>query len=91
MEQGAAGMSIQPMCMGCKHNWYSAPGGQKSLAHPGTDPILAKPHSRCLYFAAYIPMVVEKLKGCDGTYSEKWIRSEIPPGCPSFSQEELFA
>ncbi len=40
-----------PICEGCTHNWYSAPGGQ---AWDRT------PHSRCLYLKANIPMVVDK-------------------------------
>jgi hypothetical protein len=76
-------------CAGCKHNWYSAPGGQKSLMYPGCDPILALPHSRCLYFDAYIPMVVETVRGCDGTRTQKWVSSRIPAGCPTHAQERL--
>lgn len=80
-------MSQNQRCDGCKHNWYSADNGQQG--YPGCDPILLQPHSRCLHFAAYIPMVIERKKGCDGTYSNQWVRSEIPPGCPTFAQGQL--
>ena len=36
-------------CDGCKHNWYSAPGGQAGKPDP---------HSRCLDLQADIPMVL---------------------------------
>lgn len=68
-------------CDGCKHNLYSAPNGQ--LGFPGGDPMLLEPHSRCLLLNVYIPMVIEKKKGCDGTTSAVWVRSEKPIGCPS--------
>lgn len=62
-------------CSGCKHNWYSAPGGCIGKPYP---------HSRCLFFKADIPAVVEKVTGCDGTKSAKWIESLVPDGCPTF-------
>lgn len=71
-------------CDGCKHNLYSAPGGQKGLDYPWRDPILLLPHSRCTFFAAYIPMIVERKRGCDGTCSNDWIASDVPDGCPTF-------
>jgi len=37
-------------CDGCKHNWYSAPGGQ--VGKP-------QPHSRCLALQLDIPMVLD--------------------------------
>lgn len=80
-------MSAGKKCDGCNHNYYSAPGGQQG--YPGCDPIYTEPHTRCLYFKAYIPMLIEKKKGCDGTMSAEWVRSEIPPGCPTFSQGAL--
>ncbi len=42
-----------------------------------------EPHSRCRFFNAYIPMNVDK----QGNYLD----SVIPPGCPTYSQKELFA
>lgn len=45
--------------------------------------------SRGLGGVVHIPMVIERKKGCDGTYSNQWVRSEIPPGCPTFSQGQL--
>lgn len=80
-------MSGREKCAGCKHLLYSAPGGQQG--YPGCDPILTRPHSRCLYLKAYIPIVIEKKKGCDGTTSNEWVRSEIPLGCPTFFQKAL--
>lgn len=65
----------QTTCAGCKHNWYSAPGG---TAHVKT------PHSRCLHFAANIPAVIEKKRGCDGKLSPEWVDSIKPPDCPTF-------
>jgi hypothetical protein len=75
----AAGMPIavsappplQDSCHGCTHNWYSAPGGQ---AHN------REPHSRCLFFARDIPMLVER---------DRWYGSTIPPACPTFAQGTL--
>lgn len=81
-------MTIRKTCAGCKQNWYSAPGGQKAVAYPGCDPILLQPHSRCLFFAAYIPMIIERKKGCDGTFTNDWIASEIPAGCPTFPADD---
>jgi len=63
------------ICAGCKHNWYSAIGG--------TD-YKKSPHSRCLHFQSDIPIIVERKKGCDGTFSNEWVRSETPPDCPTF-------
>lgn len=62
-------------CDGCSHNWYSAPGG--CLGNPA-------PHSRCLLFRINVPAVVEKIKGCDGTTQKVWVRSDVPPDCPTF-------
>jgi len=72
-------MSAVPICAGCKHNWYSAPGG--CLGKPF-------PHSRCLFFKEDIPAVVKKLAGCGGSKSPRWIRSEVPAGCPTFSESQ---
>jgi hypothetical protein len=69
-------MTTVPICVACKHNWYSAPGGCMSKPYP---------HSRCLFFQEDIPAVVEKPVGCDGTKSPKWTRSEVPVGCPTFT------
>lgn len=69
-------------CDGCHHNWYSAPSGQQG--YPGCDPILTTPHSRCTYLKAYIPIVIEKIRGCDGTSSNVWVRSEMPDDCPVY-------
>jgi hypothetical protein len=74
-------------CAGCKHNYYSAPGGQRG--YPGCAPIVLEPHSRCLHLEAYIPMVIEKQKGSDGTSSTVWVSSAIPPDCPTYPQGEL--
>jgi hypothetical protein len=56
----------QPTCHGCKHCWYSAPGGQL--------PLKPYPHSRCTALAVDVPMVL-------GPH-EKWLGSEIPDNCP---------
>lgn len=61
-----------PSCEGCSHNLYSAPGGQ------AWD---RRPHSRCLFLKANIPMVVDA-RG-------SWRSSEIPPGCPTHAQGRL--
>jgi hypothetical protein len=64
-------------CGGCKHQWYSAPFGQK--------PLKPEPHVRCLHFAADIPMTVDK----QGSI----LSCEIPPTCPTHypAQREMFA
>lgn len=41
-----------------------------------------EPHSWCLHFYAAIPMHVDRFGS--------WLRSDIPPGCPTYSQQELF-
>lgn len=68
-------------CDGCRHNWYSAPGGQEWNRAP---------HSRCLLFKADIPMAIEKLRGCDGRLTPQWVRSEIPKDCPTYLHSRLF-
>jgi hypothetical protein len=60
---------LQDRCDGCTHNWYAAPCGQ---AH---NPA---PHSRCLFFARDIRMLMDK---------DRWYGSAIPPGCPTFAQK----
>lgn len=67
-------MSKLSRCDGCKHNWYSAPGGCAGKPYP---------HSRCLLFALDVPAVIERKVGCDGTKSPHWVRSEFPAGCPN--------
>jgi len=62
-----------PKCDGCPENHYSATFGLKG----GNE----KPHSRCTHFNADIPMVVNSRK--------EWVRSEIPPGCPTYQQARL--
>jgi len=69
-------MNSVPICVACKRNWYSAPGG--CLGKP-------YPHSKCPHFQEDILSVVEKRVGCDGTKSPRWIRSEVPADCPKFS------
>ncbi len=71
----------EPRCDGCRHNLYFAPGGVETKRTP---------HSRCSWFNADIPMVIQKLRGCDGRLSPEWIRSEIPKGCPTYIQPSLF-
>lgn len=60
-------------CHGCKHCWYSAPGGQ-SGDYPGRPAILSQPHSRCIALQEYVPMVL-------GAYG-KWLGSDVPMACP---------
>ncbi len=60
-------------CDGCAHNIYSAPHGQ--------PPLKPAPHSRCKFFDADIPMIV------DGRGT--WLRSEIPAGCPTFDPAKV--
>ncbi len=74
-------LTTAPRCDGCKYNLYSAPNGQ---------PWNRQPHSRCRWFNICIPMVIEKVRGCDGHMNAEWISSEIPPGCPVHSQQQLF-
>lgn len=62
-------------CHGCKHCWYSAPGGQ--------PPLKPYPHSRCTALAADVPMILGE--------QDKWLGSEVPAGCPEHRQPELFA
>ena len=69
-------------CHGCKHNWYSAPGGLPGTEYPGRPAIMSLPHSRCLELKEYVPMIL-------GEHG-KWIGSEIPNGCPEHSQQEFF-
>lgn len=61
-------------CHGCKHCWYSAPGGQL--------PRKPYPHSRCLALNADIPMVLGP--------GQKWLGSEVPTACPVHAQPSLF-
>ena len=78
-------------CNGCKHLHYSAPYGQQG--YPGCNPNLTKPHIRCSFFGAYIPTIVEKIAGCDGTKSPQIVRYETPNNCPTKigrSQRSLF-
>lgn len=65
-------------CHGCRHNWYSAPGGIVGLDYPGRPAILSQPHSRCVKLQTYIPMVL-------GEHG-KWIGSEIPADCPAHAK-----
>lgn len=65
----------EPRCDGCRRNLYSAPGGVETKRTP---------HSRCSWFTADIPMVIQKLRSCDGRLSPEWIRSEIPKGRPTY-------
>lgn len=67
-------------CHGCKHNWYSAPGGQQT--YPGAPEILSQPHSRCSALAVHVPMIL-------GEHG-KWLGSDVPAGCPEHRQPELF-
>jgi len=65
-------------CDGCKHNAYSAPGGQ---AHNRA------PHSRCRFFSRDIPMIVEKRKTASGSVEAMWIQSDVPVGCPGIASK----
>jgi hypothetical protein len=78
-----------PRCDGCKHLWYSAPGGLVN----GHTAEIRRPHIRCLHFSAYVPCVIERRRGCDGTMSNDWVGNEVPAGCPTFDppQVEMFA
>ena len=67
-------------CDGCKHNHYTAPGGQALKPYP---------HGRCRFFDDDIPLVVEKIKDCSGQTIKKVVGAIIPPGCPTHSQEML--
>ena len=40
-----------PRCDGCKHLWYSAPGGLVN----GHTAEIRRPHIRCLHFSAFVP------------------------------------
>ena len=71
----------KPSCNGCKHNWYSARNGLAG-DYPERPEILGRPHSRCSALDAYIPIVVDD--------QGKWIASDIPLGCPEYSQQLLF-
>lgn len=69
-------------CHGCKHCHYSARYGLKG-DYPGRPAIVALPHSRCTALDAYVPMVMGE--------GDKWLGSEVPPGCPEHQQPGLFA
>lgn len=79
--QASKDLSRGQTCAGCSHNHYSAPCGQKSgnRYFQGFD--MHRPHSRCLHFDCQIPMHVDRFGS--------WLRSDIPAGCPTFSQGEL--
>lgn len=64
----------QDKCDGCKHNHYSMTDGDAS--HPERGP-----HSWCSHFYRVIPALVHK---------GRWYGSEIPAGCPTFAQGEMF-
>lgn len=68
-------------CHGCKHCWYSAPGGIQGADYPGRPKILSQPHSRCTALRAYVPMVL-------GEHG-KWIGSAVPRECPEYAQPSL--
>jgi len=61
-------------CHGCRHNWYSAPGGQA--------PLKPYPHSRCIALHVDVPMILGE--------RDKWLGSEVPAGCPEHRQPGLF-
>lgn len=61
-------LANQLTCHGCKHCWYSAPGGQ--LPHK------PEPHSRCIGVKADIPMTLGE--------HQKWRGSVLPANCPEF-------
>lgn len=60
-------------CHGCKHCWYSAPGGQL--------PLKPYPHSRCIALHVDVPMVLGE--------REKWLASDVPKECPEHAQPAL--
>lgn len=79
---GSRKYDIDLACNGCKHAHYTAPGGQLW----SNDPRMHMPHILCSYFAAHIPMVVEKKRGCDGRLSPEIVRIEIPARCPTVAE-----
>ena len=55
---------------------------QNHYSAPGGQHGRPEPHSWCLHFQRAIPMRM-------GPH-DKWLASEIPPGCPTFAQRPLF-